>query len=259
MKHNSKYTQLLSYYDSSAGIIPIMHKLPTHLQGKWCNKATKCKRAHDVGFPPFNVFCDFVKDMSLMLNDPGLTYSVESSTTSRPSRLLADTRKQPTVYTRKTEVLGDPDQGTLDKCPIHHSNHSLNKCREFLKKPFKDRKKFIRDNHICFKCCLTSTHKVGDCQAVVCCGDCGSQRHSTALHMVESSQGSQVKSASFRESSHATPGKEHGGESTKDLVSKCTQLCGHNFSGRSCAKTLLVKIFSKRTSQQISEGIRHIR
>lgn len=63
--------------------------------------------------------------------------------------------------------------------------------------------------------------------------------------MVESSQDSQVKSASFRESSHAKPGKEHGGESTKDLVSKCTQLCGHNFIGRSCTKTVLVKVFPK--------------
>lgn len=63
--------------------------------------------------------------------------------------------------------------------------------------------------------------------------------------MVESSQGSQVKSASFRESSHVTPGKEHGGESTKDLVSKCTQMCGHNVNGRSCAKTVLVKVFLK--------------
>lgn len=63
--------------------------------------------------------------------------------------------------------------------------------------------------------------------------------------MVESSQVSQLKNVSFRESSHVTPGKEHGGESTKDLVSKCTQLCSHNFNGRSCAKTVLVKIFPK--------------
>ena len=41
VKQNPKYTQLLSYYDSSAGIIPIMHKLPTHLQGKWCDRATR--------------------------------------------------------------------------------------------------------------------------------------------------------------------------------------------------------------------------
>lgn len=155
-----------------------------------------------------------------MLNDPDLTYSIESSTTSRPSRPLADIRKQPTVYTvgcLYTEVLGDSEQGKQEKCPIYHSNHSLNKCREFLKKPFKDRKKLIRDNHICFKCCLTTNHTAKDCQAAVCCGDCGSQCHPTALHMVESSQGSQVKSVSFKKSSNVTPGKEHDGESTLSL------------------------------------------
>lgn len=150
-----------------------------------------------------------------MLNDPGLTYSIESSTTSRPSRPLPDIRKQPTVYTvgcLYTEVLGYSEQWKQEKCPIYLSNHSLNKCREFLKKPFKDRKKLIR-----FKCGLTTNHTAKDCQAAVCCGDCGSQCHPTALHMVESSQGSQVKSVSFKKSSNVTPGKEHDGESTLSL------------------------------------------
>lgn len=74
--------------------------------------------------------------------------------------------------------------------------------------------------------------------------------------MVESSQGSQVKSASFRESSNATPGKEHGGESTKNLVSKCTQLTGQwTFVRKDCAS----ESFSQRTAQQSSEGMRHSR
>lgn len=60
-KQNTKYTQLLTYYDSFACIIPLMQKLPAHLQGKWCDRATRYKRALDVGFPPFNVFCDFVR------------------------------------------------------------------------------------------------------------------------------------------------------------------------------------------------------
>ncbi|XP_048734152.2 uncharacterized protein LOC125650167 [Ostrea edulis] len=245
VKQNPKYTQLLSYYDSSAGVIPIMNKLPTHLQGKWCDRATRYKRAHDVAFPPFSVFCDFVKDMSSMLNDPGLTYTVDSSTPSRTNRPLADIRKQPTVYTRKTEVQEDSEQGKSEKCPIHNTNHSLNKCREFLKKPFRDRKKLIRDKNICFRCCLTTTHIAKDCQASVHCNDCRSQRHATALHMIERNQGSQMQSTAFKESSQGTPRKEHGGEPTNDLVSKCTQLCGENFKGRSCSKTVLVQVFPK--------------
>lgn len=35
VKQNPKYTQLISYYDPFAGIIPVMHKSPPHLRGKW--------------------------------------------------------------------------------------------------------------------------------------------------------------------------------------------------------------------------------
>ena len=43
--------------------------------------------------------------------------------------------------------------------------------------------------------------------------------------------------------SQSTDVASYGGESTeKELVVKCTQLCGE-FSGRSCSKTLLVNVF----------------
>lgn len=50
-----------------------------------------------------------------MLNDPGLTHFAESSTISRPRRPLTDIRKQPTMYSRKTEVLGDSEQNKTRK------------------------------------------------------------------------------------------------------------------------------------------------
>lgn len=52
--------------------------------------------------------------------------------------------------------------------------------------------------------------------------DCGSQCYATSLYMVESNQGKQVKSTTFKESSHVTPGKEHSGEPN--------QLCSQNFN-----------------------------
>ena len=43
--------------------------------------------------------------------------------------------------------------------------------------------------------------------------------------------------------SQSTDVASYGGETTeKELVVKCTQLCGE-FSGRSCSKTLLVNVF----------------
>lgn len=47
VKQEPKYTQLLSYYDYSANITLIVRKIPNQLQEKWCDRATKYKRAHD--------------------------------------------------------------------------------------------------------------------------------------------------------------------------------------------------------------------
>ena len=57
LKRNVKYDSLLSYFDSSVGVKPIVHKLPTALQHKWSSKASKYKQTHNVLFPPFSVFC----------------------------------------------------------------------------------------------------------------------------------------------------------------------------------------------------------
>lgn len=150
--------------------------------------------------------------MSLMLNDPGLTHFAESSTISRPRRPLTDIRKQPTMYSRKTDVLGDSEQNKTRKCPIHYSNHSLNKGREFLSYQFET----VRSSYV------TTNNTAKDCQAAVRGEDCGSQCYATSLHMVERNQGQQVKSTTFKESSHVTPGKEHSGEPN--------QLCSQNFN-----------------------------
>lgn len=40
-KENEQYATLLSYYDSSSGVSPIISKLPGGLQGKWVYKASK--------------------------------------------------------------------------------------------------------------------------------------------------------------------------------------------------------------------------
>lgn len=43
-KENPKYSTLLSYFDSSSGIIPIISKLPCNLQDKWTTQALNYKK-----------------------------------------------------------------------------------------------------------------------------------------------------------------------------------------------------------------------
>ncbi|CAC5421662.1 unnamed protein product [Mytilus coruscus] len=53
---NPKYTTLLSYYNSSSGINPIVAKLPYFLQEKWTTHASSYKKSHKIAFPPFSLF-----------------------------------------------------------------------------------------------------------------------------------------------------------------------------------------------------------
>lgn len=54
-------------------------------------------------------------------------------------------------------MLGDSEQNKTRKCPIHYSNHSLNKGREFLSYQFET----VRSSYV------TTDNTDKDCQAAV--------------------------------------------------------------------------------------------
>ena len=73
VKENPNYSNLLSYFDSSSGIIPIVSKLPYHLQEKWTMRASSQKLRFDIPYP-FVLFGDFLQEMSEIRNDAGFQY-----------------------------------------------------------------------------------------------------------------------------------------------------------------------------------------
>ncbi|CAG2236265.1 unnamed protein product [Mytilus edulis] len=112
-------------------------------------------------------------------------------------------------------------------CPIHKTNHLLNDCTAFRKKPLSERRHFILTNSICFKCCGPTKHRAANC---ICdnikCAICKSPSHPTALHVEVSVQ---------------------EGEGTKDsgddVKVTCTQVCGYpENTSKSCAKIIPVRI-----------------
>jgi hypothetical protein len=52
---NPQYTVLLSYFNSSSGVLPIINKLPYNIQEKWTMRAANYKKQHSVPFPPFSL------------------------------------------------------------------------------------------------------------------------------------------------------------------------------------------------------------
>lgn len=146
LKRNPKYRDLHSYmyYDTSVGVKPIVTKLPSNLQSRWITKASKFKQERNVPFPPFYVLCDFIGEAATTMNDPSLSY--EKPESSKPN--LTSYRK---MNVKKTEFAEIPN------CPIHNTPHALNECRNFRRKPLKERKQILRDNNLCYKCCVKDT------------------------------------------------------------------------------------------------------
>lgn len=130
----------------------------------------------------------------------------------------------------------DPDK----QCPLHKRPHSLKKCRAFRSKPLVERKRFLSQHFICFRCCSSRSHQAKDCRAVVHCEECNSDRHISALH---------AGPAPWIMEDFSTPVDDHGGEQSESAAvattSMCTEVCGGGLNGKSCSKICLVNVYPK--------------
>ncbi|XP_062912771.1 uncharacterized protein LOC134350893 [Mobula hypostoma] len=134
--------------------------------------------------------------------------------------------------TRKSKV--DPAK----QCPSHNKPHPLQKCCGFREKSIENRKVFIKQHGICYKCCASSAHLAKNCDSSIKCAECGSESHSSALHPGPASWSSEAQ----------TPACEHGGEEGNNIeeatvASSCTRVCGGDLTGKSCSKICLVKVY----------------
>ena len=115
-------------------------------------------------------------------------------------------------------------------CPIHGTSHTLNDCRTFRMKALADRREFLKNNGVCFRCC-GEKHMRHDCKERIKCTVCQSRKHPTALHVDN------------QENTRA-PRKYEGERHNAEIDSKCTQVCGKAaVVSKSCSKILLVKVY----------------
>lgn len=236
----------LSYLDTARGISPIVEKLPYSLQEKWISQGSKYKEEHHVSYPPFSVFTYFICHQAKIKNDPSFAFqSNHSPKVEKPFLKPVNLRKP--VSVQKTEVSSaasqkDASQQEPDKhCPIHNKPHPLRKCRGFRLKTIEERKAYLKERGICFRCCSSSTHLARTCKAVLKCDECSSDNHITALHPG-------LPSWAVKAMDNSTM---NGGEEEKDISSSsavsslCTDVCGSNIAAKSCSKICLVKVYQK--------------
>lgn len=235
------YLPGLSYLDTARGINPIVEKLPYTLQDKWVMEGSRYKEKYRVPYPPFEFFLEFVRRQAKARNDPSFTLPPNTASVRKDkfSEVHSSGRKMVSVH--KTNIAQshaiptdiDPER----QCPLHLKPHSLQICRGFRERPMEERKKILRENNICYKCCASNKHVARDCQAAIICTECDSHSHPTALHPGPAPWISRT----------SPPPSENGGENDQALdtavVSRCTEVCGEGFKGKSCSKICLVTVY----------------
>ena len=178
VKTIDKYSVIFAYLDSSLGIKPIVQKLPRYIQEKWITRVVNYKKQLNVLFPPFSEFVNFIGEMSVIRNDPGLIYDMPKDLPRKTPH-----RNRPVVSTNKTDTASAIVKDTKRTCIMHKgSKHSINECRAFRGQSLENRKTLLRNHNICLRCCETSDHFANRCQSKVQCDICKSTYHCTALH-----------------------------------------------------------------------------
>ncbi len=154
------------------------------------------------------------------------------------------------VSVRKTRVFseataaptGSVEKGALDpnrQCPLHNKLHALRKCRTFRSKPVEERRTYLKEKNICFRCCGSTKHKAKDGDKEIVCRECGSKTHTSALHPGPTPWVSEVPAEQGKEEeTHKTPPR-----TLPAVTSKCTEVCGENTNAKSCYKICLVKVY----------------
>ena len=164
-KEDKKFQCLLGYFDSSSGIRPIVAKLPYALQEKWTSRASSYIERYGVAYPPFVEFVSFIRQISKTKNHPGFMYDLETTTNTKtlgkqqfPTKGRVSVNKT-TSYQHDQSQRHDGNLNSLDRCIIHKTKHSLDECRGFRAKSVEERKKLLKENNICYKCCASNSHK----------------------------------------------------------------------------------------------------
>ncbi|CAG2253903.1 unnamed protein product [Mytilus edulis] len=236
IKENDIYRTVLSFYDSSYGVNAIVGKLPNFIQTKWMDRASRYKTQHSVMYPPFSTFVEFLHSMAVRMNDPSLKIQQSDSGRDKKVERKYAGKRTPGQTVLKTTIEKQNTSANLNlKCIIHENGkHNLADCKVFVEKPLEEKRQLIRKNGICFKC-LNGKHLAKDCKANIKCEKCGKTAHCTAFHFE-------------RETLQNNGGERQIDNIPQDQVStKCTEICKDSgettFQGKSCAKTLLVKVY----------------
>lgn len=194
-----------------------------------------------------------MRQQAKIKNDPSFVITPPAVPNFKKDKGFKGNHRQ-VIYVNKTEI---PTGGSFTKnsysklsespeklCPIHRKPHPLKKCKSFRAKPIEERKLFLKENRICFKCCDSINHLAKDCKLLVKCTDCGSDRHLLALHPGPPPGPAESSEAEEKD------GRETESDVNVSVVSKCTEICGDTDAPHSSSKISPVLVYPNGKREQ---------
>ena len=166
-----------SELNSSQTLLDVFKRLPVHLQRKFSDKVD----VYSIGYAAtFSQLLSFVEDAADRAN------SLFGEALAQPVRYNQSCPRKPKsgqVFSAQSITVDEKHclNNSRVVCPsCNCNNHTLPKCRKFLRKPLQERWHFVKGKRLCFNC-LGSDHVSRDCKCELKCKVC-SRLHHTVLH-----------------------------------------------------------------------------
>lgn len=213
---------------------------------KWISVGSRYKEENGGHLPPFEFFTRFICYQAQKRNDPSFALPSASSAPVKPEKAAFKHTRSP-ISVHKTNIsstgssTNNPVKGGNDpnkSCPIHSKPHPLRLCKAFRAKSLEDRRTFLKERGICFKCCSSTIRLAKNCTTAVKCPECDSTYHDSAMHP--------SPSPLVKASSTSLHNGREGQESNNVAVivdSNCMEFCGTGQVSLSCFNICLATVY----------------
>ena len=169
----ARETGRVSDFENKLVVKTIIEKKLPHMKVKWARKAVKYKLANksEMSFAQFLEYIDEEHTISEMLsrysggssyNKPTANAKV-STTTANPAA-----KKESSSAPTKKPATGN--------CPRCDAGHKLDACSIFSEMTSPDRRKFMKNQGLCFRC-MSSGHMAKACDSGIKCDQCDIPHH----------------------------------------------------------------------------------
>ena len=163
---------------SSQTLLDVFKRSPVHLQRKFSDKVD----VYSIGYAAtFSQLLSFVEDAADRANS---LFGQALAQPTRYNQSCPRKLKSGQVFFVQSKTVDERhlhcQRNPRDGCPCDCNNHTLSKCRKFLRKPIQELWHFVKGKRLCFNC-LGVDHMLRDCKCESKCKAC-SRPHHTVLH-----------------------------------------------------------------------------